>query len=256
MNDTSTQLFSEKSLALNYNRLAPDALTNSPIYQEINTRLQDRLLDSTRSFDAILNLDLHIKNNFLEDIPEVEKRYDLVTANMSLCWINDLKSFLLKSGKALVPDGLFLGSTLGIESFREFRLAFEKVGLGEQGHVIPLTDVRAIGSLMQQLKFALPVVDRDIITLTYPNFESLYADIKAHGARNLNPNRSKGLMGTNAWRKMETAYLELFQLEDGSIPLTLEIIYLHGWRPGPNQQKPLPRGSAAVNLKDVLEKNP
>jgi NADH dehydrogenase [ubiquinone] 1 alpha subcomplex assembly factor 5 len=36
------------------------------------------------------------------------------------------------------------------------------------------------------------------------------------------------------------------------IPATFQIIYFIGWRPDANQPKPLKRGSAQQNLKDVL----
>lgn len=57
--------------------------------------------------------------------------------------------------------------------------------------------------------------------------------------------------------------------EDGSIPATFQIIYMVGlifceqrvkridssqigWKPAPNQLKPLERGTGELNLKDVL----
>lgn len=68
-----------------------------------------------------------------------------------------------------------------------------------------------------------------------------------------------------------TYLAELHGLEDGTIPATFQIIFLVrtwlfsynelisiqlcrqiGWKPSPNQPKPLPRGSGQTNLKDVL----
>jgi len=47
-------------------------------------------------------------------------------------------------------------------------------------------------------------------------------------------------------------YKELLGNEDGSIPATFQIIYMIGWKPAPSQPKPLERGSADVNFKEVL----
>jgi len=50
------------------------------------------------------------------------------------------------------------------------------------------------------------------------------------------------------------AYAELAGDPDGRVRATLEIIWLSGWAPHENQQKPLRPGSATVRLKDVLGK--
>ena len=40
--------------------------------------------------------------------------------------------------------------------------------------------------------------------------------------------------------------------ENEVVPATFQIIYMIGWSPAPTQPKPLKRGSAKQNLKDVL----
>jgi len=47
-------------------------------------------------------------------------------------------------------------------------------------------------------------------------------------------------------------YFERFAAEDGRVAATFEIITLTGWSPHPDQQQPLPRGSAKVRLADAL----
>ena len=59
---------------------------------------------------------------------------------------------------------------------------------------------------------------------------------------NLNPDL---LMATQA------IYKEMYGNEDGSLPATYQILYFIGWKQGENQQKPLPRGSGQVSLKDL-----
>jgi hypothetical protein len=44
--------------------------------------------------------------------------------------------------------------------------------------------------------------------------------------------------------------------DDARVRATLELIWVSGWAPHENQQKPARRGSATVSLKDVLEKKP
>lgn len=45
-------------------------------------------------------------------------------------------------------------------------------------------------------------------------------------------------------------YKEMHGTEDG-IPATFNLIYLVGWKPDPNQPKPLERGSANASFKDL-----
>jgi hypothetical protein len=47
-------------------------------------------------------------------------------------------------------------------------------------------------------------------------------------------------------------YFERFAAGDGRIVATFEIITLTGWAPHPDQQKPLPPGSAKTRLADAL----
>lgn len=45
-------------------------------------------------------------------------------------------------------------------------------------------------------------------------------------------------------------YNELYTADKG-ISATFQIIYFVGWKPGPNQPKPLERGSATASFKDL-----
>jgi len=44
------------------------------------------------------------------------------------------------------------------------------------------------------------------------------------------------------------AYQALYAGEEGSIPVTFEVIYFVGWAPHASQPKPLKRGSGQVSL--------
>ena len=46
----------------------------------------------------------------------------------------------------------------------------------------------------------------------------------------------------------------MYALPDGSIPASFQLIYMTGWSPHESQQRPLPRGSGQISLKD-LEKD-
>lgn len=270
-----------------FNKAAHSYNAHSFIVHEIGTRLMDRIFDTNRTFPRILDLgagtgllqkitpaphgaEAFISADFSEEmlkqaegakvllnaeelLPFADESFDLILSNLMLPWVNDVPKCLYMAGKALKKDGLFLASTLGSGSFLELKEAFHATGASTP-HTLPLPDLSSVGGALQSVGFALPVVDRDTITITYPNFEAIYADAKALGAINLNPHRTKGLTTKTVFEKMEAYYKANFAQEDGSLPLTLEIIYLHGWRPHFSQQKPAARGSATVSLTEALGK--
>lgn len=178
--------------------------------------------------------------------------FDAAVSHLRLPVVNDVPAFLYRAMQRLVPDGLLLATTLGTESFKELRAAFAQAGLSHGGRVIPLTDVQAVGELLQRLKLALPVVDRDVVTLTFTDFDALLAQLTAHGARNISPFRQKGLMTPRQLLRVKEAYERLFKRDDGRLPLTLEVIYLHGWTPGEGQPAAAKRGSGKVSLVRIL----
>jgi NADH dehydrogenase [ubiquinone] 1 alpha subcomplex assembly factor 5 len=51
----------------------------------------------------------------------------------------------------------------------------------------------------------------------------------------------------------QPVYKELHGEGQEGIPATFRMIYLIGWKEGPNQSKPLERGSGTVSMKDILE---
>lgn len=257
-----------------------------PIFTEVAQRLCDRLLDTKHTFSSALDLgagmgsvaqaippfkkpDFLIEADFsaktLQNNPSATKlilnveaplpfnpqTFDLITANMLLPWVQNVPRFLAQTGRILKKDGLFLASTLGDESFKELRHAFQSAG-SPYAHTNPMPNIQTVGAALQKVGFALPVIDRDMITLEYKNMADLWADLKAMGATNLHPGRRRGLMTKALLKHVEEGYQQQFGQDDGTIPLTLEVIYLHGWRPHKTQQKPLPRGSGKVDLSAVL----
>lgn len=190
-----------------------------------------------------------------DDLPLENATFDAVVSNMVLHWVNNVPATLIRLGRLLKPDGIFMASTLGTESFPELRAAFAAAG-SEVPHIIPLTDVRSAGMALQKVGFAMPVVDRETITLTYPTLAALWQELRDSGSRNFHPARQKGLTGKHLWQAMENHYRKEFSTPDGRIQVTLEVLYLHGWRPHSSQQKPLAPGSATVELSEVLKTLP
>src|SRR5690606_8981549 len=78
------------------------------------------------------------------------------------------------------------------------------------------------------LGFSDPVMDQEIITLTYRSAEKLLAEVHLLGG-NPNPERRAGLT-SRAWRQRLIDALEAQRGMDGTIKLSLEVAYGHAWR--------------------------
>jgi NADH dehydrogenase [ubiquinone] 1 alpha subcomplex assembly factor 5 len=109
--------------------------------------------------------------------------------------------------------------------------------------------------LMQRAGFALPVVDSEIVTVTYQDLRGLLADLRGMGESNAVAARSRAFSGKKLWREAGRLYREKFAESDGRLPATFEIIFLIGWAPHESQQKPLRPGSAQKSLAEALGTN-
>ena len=191
-----------------------------------------------------------------EQLPFAPESLNLVVSGLALQFVNDLPGTLLQIRQALKPDGLLLASLIGGRSLQELRQAFYEAEMETSGgvspRVAPFADVRDLGSLLQRAGFALPVVDSDTLTVTYPSPIALMHELRGMGATNvLNDRRRRCLMRQTLMRMMEI-YAERFSDGNGRYSATFEIITLTAWAPHASQQKPLQRGSAQTRLADAL----
>lgn len=232
----------------------------TPFFTESAQRMVDHLADTKRTFPTALNIsrDSGATQALLphaETTPNSKTTYSLLLANLTLTTLDDPVTTLHQTLHHLQPDGLFLATTLGAQSFHEFRQAFHAAGLDFQGRVTPLPDVQECGTLLQRLKLAMPVVDRDIITLTFPDFASMTRNLHRHASHNHHPLRHKGLLTPRQWQRVQDSYRTLFPRDDNRLPLTLELIHLHGWQPHATQQKALQPGQGKISLVKILTDN-
>jgi NADH dehydrogenase [ubiquinone] 1 alpha subcomplex assembly factor 5 len=191
-----------------------------------------------------------------EALPFAAGSLDLVLSILSLHWVNDLPGALLQIGHALKPDGLLLAAMIGGDSLKELRDSLMQAEMEVEGgvspRVSPMADVRDIGALLQRAGFALPVVDVDSLTVTYPSALALMHDLRGMGETGSDRNRRRGLSRRATLLRGAAIYQERFADGDGRIPATFEVLYLTGWAPHASQPKALRPGSATTRLAEVL----
>lgn len=191
-----------------------------------------------------------------EALPFRPGTFDAVISLLSLHWVNDLPGALAQVRAALKPDGLFLAAMLGGQTLKELRTALSDAEIAVEGglspRVSPFADVRDAGGLLQRAGFALPVVDTETLTASYPDPLRLMADLRGMGESNAVRHRRKTASRRATLVDAASRYVARFAEEDGRVPATFQVIYLTAWSPHPSQQKPLRPGSAGNRLADAL----
>ncbi|MGO4706972.1 methyltransferase domain-containing protein [Microvirga sp. 2MCAF38] len=191
-----------------------------------------------------------------ESLPFSDARFDLAISLLALQSVNDLPGALVQIRQALKPDGLFVAALFGGATLTELRQAFTtaeaEIEGGVSPRVAPFADVRDLGSLLQRAKFALPVTDSETIRVRYADPFSLMRDLRRMGLTNALIDRRKTPLKRRTLMRAAEIYAERFADPDGRIFATFEIVWLLGWAPHENQQKPLRPGSARMRLADAL----
>jgi NADH dehydrogenase [ubiquinone] 1 alpha subcomplex assembly factor 5 len=191
-----------------------------------------------------------------EALPFAPASFDAVLSALALHWVNDLPGALLQLRRALRPDGLLLVSLLGGATLTELRQALMEAELAEEGgaspRVSPFAELRDLGGLLQRAGFALPVVDSDILTVTYPDALALMRDLRGMGESNAVAERRRRFTRRATLARAAALYASRFAQPDGRIAATFEIITLTAWAPHQDQPKPLRPGSGQTPLAAAL----
>ena len=274
--------FDRRAVRLHRDRAAGTVGAVADILRDAAERLLDRLDDTTRRFTRALDVggrgvvapllrsrgievvscDLSPRMAAVnggacvaadeEWLPFAPASFDLVVANLSLHWINDLPGALIQLRQALQPDGLLLASLPALGTLGELRTALtaaeaEVMG-GASPRVSPFPDLRDLAGLLQRAGFALPVADVESIAVAYADPMALLRDLRAAGEANAVALRDR----RTPPGVLFPAALAALPVDGDRVPVTLRMATMTGWAPGPQQPKPLQPGSGRVSLRDAL----
>jgi malonyl-CoA O-methyltransferase len=166
---------------------------------------------------------------------------ELLISNLMLQWCNDLVAVFQECARVLRPKGLFTFATFGPDTLYELRNSWGQVD--GYTHASRFVDMHDVGDALLAAGFHDPVMDRDVITVTYPAVKGLLQDLKAIGANNATLGRNRGLTGKQRLQSFYAAY-ERYRLADGAYPATYEVIFGHAWapaiKPGAKPEKFIP----------------
>ncbi len=153
---------------------------------------------------------------------------DLVWSNLALHWHAAPHDVLQEWSRILKLNGLVFFSCFGPATLQEVRAAAHQAGLSTA--TPSFVDMHDFGDLLIEKGFADPVMDQEVLTLTYATPEKLLADVKALGG-NPSLGRRPGLLGRDRYQRLLAA-LDAQRKTDGRLHLTIEVAYGHAWRTG------------------------
>ena len=178
----------------------------------------------------------------IEQLPLATACAGMVWSNLAVQWSTEPRRAFAEMYRVLAPGGLLLFSSFGPDTLKELRAAFRSVD--RHTHVHRFTDLHDVGDLLVAGGFADPVMDMEIITLTYADVRELMRDLKAIGAHNMTRGRPSTLAGKSLLAKVARNYDAVRR--DGRLPATFEVIYGHAWKPQPRIG---PTGRPVIDIK-------
>ncbi len=183
--------------------------------------------------------------------------HDLVIHAMGLHWADDPVGVLIQCARALRPDGLFLGVSLGGETLAGLRAALARaeseIAGGLSPRVLPMAEIRDLGAALQRAGLALPVADSLKQQVSYADMYALMRDLRAMGEANAMADRLRRPTRRAVFARAADIYARENPAEGGRVLARFELIFLAGWAPHESQQKPLRPGSAEISLAEALK---
>jgi malonyl-CoA O-methyltransferase len=178
----------------------------------------------------------------IEQLPLAPACAGMIWSNLALQWSNEPQRAFAELHRVLAPGGLLMFSTFGPDTLKELRDAFRSVD--RHTHVHRFIDMHDVGDALVACGFADPVMDMEILTLTYADVRELMRDLKAIGAHNVTRGRPATLTGKSQLAKVAQNYEAARR--DGRLPATFEVIYGHAWKPQPRVG---PTGRPVIDIK-------
>ncbi|MEO8155866.1 MAG: biotin synthase [Rhizobacter sp.] len=168
--------------------------------------------------------------------PQVIAPDDVAAASVQLVWANmmlhasvDPTALFARWHRALAVDGFVMFSCLGPGTLRELHALYQRMGWPPA--MADFVDMHDLGDMLVQAGFADPVMDQEVLTLSWDSPEALLRELRSLGA-NASPDRFVGLR-TPRWRERLLAELHAMAGADGRIRMQFEVAYGHAFKAKP-----------------------
>lgn len=148
-------------------------------------------------------------------LPLADGSIDLLWSNMALHWAVDPAAALREFERVLAPQGLLMFSTLGPDTLKELRAA------AGAARVHAFVDMHDVGDMLVAAGLAAPVIDMEMLEITYPDGGTLLQDLRRSGQTSARADRARGLAGRRFDARLRAQLLPR---------ATFEVVYGHAWK--------------------------
>ncbi len=170
-------------------------------------------------------------------LPLQAQSFDLLWSNLMLHWLDDPLPALREMHRVLAVDGLLMFAMLGPDTLKELRAACHACGI--EPPLRRFLDMHDVGDMLVSAGFSDPVMDMEMLTLTYPAPHRLLRDQRHLGVRDA----LLGPLPWRDWRRVLRAYAD--RHAHTPLPASFEIVYGHAWKP---QAQQLDDGRAIIRF--------
>ena len=185
------------------------------------------MLNQTQSYTATNRLFRICAD--IEKLPISDSTIDLYWSNLSLQYVEDLRCTFLEANRVMTKGGLIIFSIFGPDTFKEFRSILSEVNNNENLGIEQYIDMHDIGDLLIKTGFVDPVIESEMIELSYSHIEQGLEELKNIGSEHIVRDMKK-FIGSD-WEQVLSSYHERFSANSTNNLITYEIIYGHAWVP-------------------------
>ncbi len=164
-----------------------------------------------------------------EALPLPGASVDLVFSNLMLHWHPAPHEAVAEMARVLRTGGLVMFSSFGPDTWKELRGACA-ASLAD-ARPMPFVDMHDFGDMLVEAGFEAPVMEVEVLRLTFAGARALLAEARALGG-NPRTDRARGLPSGRRARALLAA-LEANADAQGRVPLHFEIVIGHGWKAAP-----------------------
>lgn len=164
-----------------------------------------------------------------EALPLADASIDLVFSNLMLHWHPAPHEVIAEVARVLRTGGLLIFSSFGPDTWKELRAACQATL--PDVRPMPFVDMHDFGDMLVAAGFDSPVMEADVLHLTFGDARTLLAEARALGG-NPRADRARTLVsGVRARSLLRT--LQGAGDAQGRVGLSFEIVIGHGWKAPP-----------------------
>ncbi|MCL2021515.1 MAG: malonyl-ACP O-methyltransferase BioC [Betaproteobacteria bacterium] len=155
----------------------------------------------------------------VERLPLCNEVVGLYWSNLTMQWC-DIFALCREARRVLWPGGMLAFSSLAPGTFCELEESFAQID--SYRHVLPFRPLETVRQALEVAGFQDIRLQIEPCVAHYRDLKSLMGAIKAVGANQVGSARRPGLMGRNAWQKLEETYEK--RRTPRGLPLTYQAV--------------------------------